>query len=51
MKEKKDKTGMRGACGIKKEMKGESKKTRVAEIINKGCSLNGKAFAAPSLLS
>lgn len=31
MKEKREKIGMRVESGIKKEMKGESKKTRVAE--------------------
>lgn len=33
------------------EMKGESKKTRVAGIINKGCGFKGEAFSALPLLS
>ncbi len=40
MREKREKMGMRAESEIKKgeeEMKGGSKKTRVAENINKGC--------------
>ena len=41
---------MRVESGTKKkgeeEMKGGRKKTRVAGIINKGCSFKGEAFAA-----